>query len=382
MKIIHIEFAGPYTPGCSYQDNLLPRAQVGEEREVHFWTTCYKWESGNKIRVSPEEFNDHGVLVRRFPFQKILNDFITIKMRYVKGIYCELEKEKPDVIMLHDFQSRTVKDVCRYADNHKDVRFVVDCHTAFYNSARNFLSYYFLHGVIYKRWAKKCEKSADELFSISYDTTVFMREVYGIKKEITDLPLGGVILSNEKYYEKREMVRQRENTGDDTIVFVHTGKFRAHKNTEYILKAFHQLKDEKNVCLWIIGALVDEDITDKIRSYCEIDERIRFLGWKSEGELQNYLCASDVYVEPGGLTATVQNALCCRCAVIVRSWNDYTYLFGNSAIFADTVEEIYESMKTLNGNKLLEWKNKSYKFAVENLDYNILGKRVYGGVSK
>ena len=41
------------------------------------------------------------------------------------------------------------------------------------------------------------------------------------------------------------------------------------------------------------------------------------LSVKDAQELMQLLCAADVYVQPGSQSATLQNSICCRCAVIV-----------------------------------------------------------------
>ena len=53
MRILHIQFAGPFTEEFNYQENVLPKYHVLQGHEVYFLTTCYAWDKGTLIHVKP-----------------------------------------------------------------------------------------------------------------------------------------------------------------------------------------------------------------------------------------------------------------------------------------------------------------------------------------
>ena len=153
-----------------------------------------------------------------------------------------------------------------------------------------------------------------------------------------------------------------------------TGKLTKEKKTEELLSAF--LKNEsKDLCLFIIGSL-PEDRRDVLTPLIESDSRIRYLGWQSGDTLQEFLRASDVYIQPGTQSSTFQTALCSNCAVIVDRHKSHVALLGESyAFYASDENEISDALQKLNGDSLRAAKNNLFEIAKEKLDYKKLANR-------
>ena len=112
----------------------------------------------------------------------------------------------------------------------------------------------------------------------------------------------------------------------------------------------------------------------------EADSRVVFLGWKQAPELLEYLCACDLYCQPGSVSATLQNAVCCGSAVLSYPHLIYTegLDYGN-ILWAENKSEMEEIFRNLAGGSInLETLRKgSRKCARELLDYRILAARLY-----
>lgn len=379
MKIIHIDFTGPYTKGRTYQDNLLPQAQVSKECQVELWVTCYAWEGGRIQETAIEEFEDNGVFVRRFPFQKLGNKFITRKMRLVNGIEGELEKASPDIIMMHDFQTATGNSICKYLKKHRDVKMVVDSHAEIHNSGRNFLSRYILHRVIYRKFARKIGETAKIIFYLSPDVKDFLIQEYKLKEDKMEyLPLGGFMPDDEEYEKRRKITREKYHISSDTILIMHSGKLSMGKKTELLLNAFTAI-DSNDMELMIAG-VCEEEVRRIIDEAVQRDSRIHFLGWLSGDKLYDLMCAADIYAQPGTCSAALQNSICCRCAVLAAPYRVYTdkMIINNNGFIVRNEKEISKGIYKLLNNKglLEEFKNNSVYIGKTLLDYSVQGRRI------
>lgn len=377
MKIIHVDFVGPYTEGMSYQENILPACQVRKENEVLFFAPCIKWENAKIVKTEQvEKIMENGVKLVRFPYVNLPINILTRAFRPVKGIYRRLCEEKPDVIMLHGAQTFVTMAVCKYKKKYPQVRVVVDDHSDYNNSATNFFTRYLLHRTIYRCLAKMVENVADIYYYITPETKNFLMKEYGISKEkLRLLPLGGICFSDEIYNEKRSRKREELGLSEDRVLVIHSGKLGPGKKTRELIEGFSKL-EYKNITLAIIGQ-AEGEIQSYIESVVRSDARITFLGWKSGSELQEYLCAADIYAQPGTQSATLQNAICCRCAVMVHPYPSHEILVKGNGCYVSDADEITEALKKMvSGEVLKEMSGASQQLGQELLDYNMLAKRV------
>lgn len=120
------------------------------------------------------------------------------------------------------------------------------------------------------------------------------------------------------------------------------------------------------------------DVKDKVLDAIEGDKRIHFLGWKPREELIEYLYATDFYVQPGGQSVTMQNAMCCGCAVMLYPYKSHKpYIQGNGYYISDVPDMIRVFRDILeNPQRVSLMKEKSYKIAEKILDYQKLAERV------
>ena len=105
-----------------------------------------------------------------------------------------------------------------------------------------------------------------------------------------------------------------------------------------------------------------------------------YLGWKQAPELLEYLCACDLYCQPGSVSATLQNAVCCGSAILSFPHLIYTegLDYGN-ILWAETTKDMEAVFRKIAENKIdLEaLREGSRKCARELLDYRVLAARLY-----
>ena len=238
---------------------------------------------------------------------------------------------------------------------------------------------YFLHENIYRLFLKRSLDSVEKIFYIWGGTKQYISTNYGIPDDMLEfLPLGGRVPDRVGYLCNRNKVRKDLQLGDDIILFIHTGKLSSEKRTSEIINAFKSVDNDK-FRLIILGSIPAEQ-EDELSSLINSDSRIQYLGWKTGSELQEYLCASDVYIQLGSASATMQNALCCGCPVLLNSCNGYynEFMRGNG-MFVNDKEELMDALTLIseNPNVLETMKDATWKIASELLDYKKIAARIY-----
>ena len=149
------------------------------------------------------------------------------------------------------------------------------------------------------------------------------------------------------------------------------------KRTEDILLALADIKSER-LRLIIIGS-IPEDMELVLKPLINADIRVSYVGWKTADELMEYLCAADVYVQPGSQSATMQNAICCGCSMILYPHKSHEpYLQGNG-YYVRTIDDMKEVFQIISNdpNGINKMSENSMRIARELLDYKKLAARLY-----
>ena len=182
-----------------------------------------------------------------------------------------------------------------------------------------------------------------------------------------------MILNKELQEKYRKELINEMGFSDNAIICTHSGKIDKYKKTDEVIKAFSNIKDERLILL--IYGNVQEELKQNIFSMIKQDERIFFLGWLDANEQKKVLGATDLYIQPGGCSATAQIALCNGCALIAN--REYQNDMKESIYYAENSKEIEDILCKVvtNKNYLYEMKKKGYAFAKETLDYEVLVKR-------
>ena len=381
MRIAHIGLASYFTENMGYQDDCLAHQNALDGHEVLYISNAAKYVDGKIVQTGREDYVlEDGVRLVRLPYEHVVNSFVTDKIRKVKGLYQILDAFAPDVILSHGLSFWSVLDVIRYKKDHPEVKLYADTHADSYTSGTNWLSLHVLNRIFYRRLVQKTLPYLEKYFYISDETKEFSMQNYGVPESLMEFyPLGGVLPTEDTYQSHRSVRRAELGVQPDELLLVHAGKLEPQKKTDALLRAFAAVPELK-ARLAIIGS-IPEETKASLLAQMEADPRVTYLGWKSGEDLQEYLCAADLYCQPGKVSAIMQNAVCNRCPILlyphpgyVKDYGDY----GNMIWVRDEKDMVQAFQKLAAGETdLAALRQGSERCARELLDYRALAARLY-----
>lgn len=379
MKILHICLAAHYTEGMAYQDNLLPEQNAADGCEVVIVSDSFAYAHGALVRVPAGERKlPSGILLVRLDYDRVINSWVSAKVRLVRKLGGILDREKPDVILHHAASGMTLIAAARYVRLNPHVPLYVDCHADKYNSGRSIPSRLIQYRLFNRAIINFVRKYVRKFLYVTYESREFLRNMYGLDDaEMEFFPLGGIIESEQVRKDARITIRSKHRCRDNDIVILHSGKLDPAKKTALLLDALYDIECD-NLRLIIIGSISSKykpTLMPKILR----DDRVEYLGWKDSNELQKYLCASDLYFQPGSRSATLQVAACCGSAVAVFPFIDYTKLMADGAFYVRDFEDCKSVMQRVSDDPsvLRSMAVASYEVACRQLDYRVLARRLY-----
>lgn len=382
MRILHLCLGCFYIDDYNYQENVLPiinkldghQVQIIASTETYIDNQCLGY-------IEPSEYlTKEGIPIIRLPYSKWLPHKAMRKIRKYPGLYEKIENFRPDVIMGHNLDAGLFcLDVIRYKKKHPEVILYSDTHTAEGNSGRNWMSLHILHRVFYRSMAQIALPYVKRFFYIGEEEKDFAIKNYGIPEDQMEFyPLGGLIYTQRERNEKRERKRKELGIKEDDILLLHAGKLEPNKKTEMLLCAMRNIVDTR-LKLVIIGS-IDNDYKNIIDPLMENTESVIYLGWKSSSELQEYLCACDVYVQPGKHSAIMQNALCCGAPLILYPYKSHVvHYIKNNGYLVETQDELECALNSImqDPTQLQQMHEKSIELASNLLSYKRLAARLY-----
>lgn len=377
MTILHIGIAAHFTEDMTYQDNVLTEMNQRDGHKVIYITDAYKYVDGVLVHVGQEDkVLNNGVRLIRIEYDKVLGQTMTKKILKAQSISAYLKSINPDVILYHGTGGFSLLYVAEYVKKRPSTKFYVDCHASTDNSSRNILSWMlnrFVHGF----FLKKALPCIDKVFYVAEDAKIYLKRYYHLKEELMEwFPLGGILFTTNERERIRQSIKRELGLDEESIVFSHSGKFDSKKKTIELVKAFRKIKAE-NVSLLLIGT-VNEDIKKAFYEEINLDQRIKYLGWKKGDELIHFLLATDMYCQPGTVSATLQNAICCGCAIMTYPWETYKVYDNGNIVWVTNMRQIEDAFNTFaNKSKLTQMSLKSLEFAEQFLDYQKIAKRIY-----
>ena len=381
MKILHLCLACFYIDNYTYQENILPRINHEDGHDVRIIASTETYvDNAHLGYVEPSEYvTEYGVPIKRLPYVKVGNGFVTHKLRIYPHLYEEIAAFAPDVVMCHDLAFGSVLDVIRYKKDHPQVKFYADTHTAAYNSGTNWLSLHILHCVFYRHLVQQTLPYLEKFFYIGIGEKEFAMANYGVPESLMEFyPLGGTLLSDEEYATVRAKRRAELGLEENDRLYIHSGKLDALKRSDELFRAFSAV-DDPHAVLAVIGS-IPEDRESVLLPLIEADNRMRYLGWKSGEELQEYLCAADLYCQPGSVSATMQNAICRNTPVMSYPHPAYTAALDCGQFFwiktQVDMEQVFAQVKA-DPALLAPMTVNARRCAEELLDYQKLAARLY-----
>jgi hypothetical protein len=376
MNIVHVCLSCFYIDGFSYQENELVRQHVSDGHDVLvIASTESKSPGGDLVYSAAKSYpGSDGAMVVRLAY-RLWPHRVAAKLRMHAGVYDLLERFQPDAILFHGCCGWEVATVARYARAHPDVLFYIDSHEDWNNSARNVVSRRILHGLYYRACLARAWSVARKILCVSTETMDFVEHMYGVPRGHLELfPLGGHPVPDSEYGRRRAATRTELGVGANEILFVQSGKQTRRKKLLEALVAFksHAAPNARLVIVGVLGA----DIREEAERLIGDDPKISFLGWKPAHELADILCAADVYLQPGTQSVTMQQSLCCRCAVIIDDAPSHAIYVNGNGWLVNSELPLERAIAEAGTADLPAMQDLSFRFAKENLDYAKLGQRV------
>ena len=382
MKIAHLCLSCFYIDGHSYQENILVRQNVLDGHDVKIIASTESIDSKGKMIFleSKDYLGSDGAFVYRVPYNKLIPKSIQHKIRSYENVINILNESQPDIIYFHGISAFELKIIAKYKKKNPSVKLIADCHSDRYNSALNMQSK-ILHKYFYKPIFKSVAPSLDKIFCISLETMDFALDYYDAPKDKVEFyPLGGRCLDDQDYNFKRKETRQKFNIAEDKILFVQTGKMTKGKKLVESLEVFSKIQDDRFI--YIIAGVLDEIIEKNVMHLIDADARIKYIGWLEKENMENLLCASDIYVQPGSQSATMQQSLCLRNSVILDNVKSHIPFVENNGWLINSFNDMRNILKDISDDKMAkklieDMSINSFNIAKEILDYKVLAKKIY-----
>jgi hypothetical protein len=376
MNIVHVCLSCFYIDGFNYQENELVRRHVCDGHNVLVIASTENMAAdGRLIYQEARTYQGiDGARVIRLDY-RLWPHQLARKLRIHSGVYRLLSEFQPDAMLFHGCCGWEITTVARYAKQNPQVLFYIDSHEDWNNSARAFISRELLHKLYYRACLSRAWPITRKILCISTEAMEFVRDVYGVPREHLELfPLGGRPIPDSEYSLRRRQARVALGLPDDEILFLQSGKQTKSKKLIETLTAFEEQGDS-NMTLAIAG-IIDDEIKDQADRLIRANAKVIFLGWKSVEELTDLLCATDVYVQPGTQSVTMQHSLCCRCAVIIDDVPAHQiYVRGNGWLINRGMP-LERAIGEARVADLPKMQQESFRIASSMLDYAELSKRV------
>lgn len=380
-KIVFLCLGSQFSPYMYYKDNYMIRAAVEAEHQVLVVTTNKMYIDGVEREVPEGKDDSFGYTIIRKKNKNLGIRVLTEKIRYTSGLDEIICSFSPDLIFFNCPQIYNVNDLKTLKKRMPNVKVIWDFSTWYGNSGKNALSLNVLHKGIYRKWLKQNQKYVNKIYYTADDPHTFIREVYGLdesKMELHDLP--GEVIEFEEKRDYRKRIEKELNLSAKDILFIHTGKMNKSKKTIELIRAFSNC-DDLRFKLIIVGSL-DEEIRNETMKLINLDKRIFYLGFKKGEELIRILRGCDIYVQPGSTSQTLNDAVCCGCAIAYKTRNYDNKLIGDCGWRFEQENDIESFFVNVSNIQKLEILIKQYgtkmiDVARERLDYQKLYKRMW-----
>lgn len=355
MKICHLCLNGPYNEGWNYQENILPKYHSKQGHEVYQLVTRYMWQENHQVICDGEKeyVNEYGVHIIRCIEKKGLIGGTRLN-RYPEAIG-HLEDIQPDILFIHDVQSLEMKNVAKFLKAHPSIITYADNHSDFSNSARNILSKYILHGILWKRMAHIINPYVRKYYGVLPARVDFLIDVYKLPKEKVDLLVMGVddeLVQAAQNNVLKKKIRDRYGISRDDFLIMTGGKIDAFKTqTLLLMEAVKNINNPK-VKLVVFGS-VDDSIKDKVNSLSD-GKKVQFIGWIDARESYDYFETSDLVVFPGRHSVFWEQVAGQGIPMLVKDWpgTHHVDLGGNVEFLEDdSIEEMQTKILELIKDK-------------------------------
>jgi len=382
MKILHVCLAAFYIDDFGYQENILPKIHKLQGHKVEIVASTETYLDNKRLGyVKAKAYKTaDDIQITRIPYVKWLPHFIAKKVRLYIGLNDILNKFKPDIIFLHNFQFVSVLDIIKYAKTNTKTVIYADSHTDFINSSKNWISKYLLNAIIYKWCAKKIIPYVKKFYGTLPSRVDFLSNVYHVPNNKLDLLVFGVddsIVNINQKTEIRKNIRKSLNLRNEDFIIISGGKLDKRKNIHLLMKAINEIEN-KNIKLIVFGMPTNQ-MKNEIKQLSK-GKNIIYLGWLSPIKIYNYLFAADLAFFPGTHSVLWEQAVGVGLPTVFKKWDGIQHVdIGGNCLFLDdvNVKTIKNTINKLYYDKQLFYnmKNIAVKNGIKYFSYFEIAKK-------
>ena len=355
MKIVHICLCGAMTDGFNYQENVITKYHRKLGYDVTIIASQWIWGTDGKLQKTERNnyLNADGVKMIRLP---IKNGNVNNRLKIYTSLYESIEKEKPDILFIHDCQFLDITTIARYAKKHKNVRIYVDNHVDYSNGAHGWMSKNVLHRGLWRYCVKDIEPYVTTFYGVLPARVDFLKELYDIPAEKCKLLVMG---ADDELVEKtsspivKSRIRDKYQIKKEDFLIVTGGKIDKWKTQTLLLMQAVQA-NKSNIRLIVFGSVTSE-LKNQVAALAD-GYKIQYVGWMNSEQSYEIFAAADLVVFPGRHSVFWEQVAGQGIPMIVKDWQGTHHIdLGGNVIFLqnDSVDEMEKMIEEIHNNPKL-----------------------------
>lgn len=350
MKIVHICLCGAMTDGFNYQENVITKYHKKMGNDVTIIASQWNWNSDGKLKrtYKTDYINEDGVKMVRL---SIKHGTVNSRLKTYPDLYGAVEKERPDILFIHDCQFLDIRKLALYAKRHPNVKVYVDNHVDYSNGAHGWFSRNLLHKGLWRFCVKKIEPYVTKFYGVLPARVDFLKEMYDLPANKCELLVMG---ADDELVEKAANPKIMKETrislgihGNDFLIIT-GGKIDEWKTQTLLLMEAIQNISAERVRLIVFGS-VSDNLKEKVNALVD-DVKIQYVGWLSSEESYNLFGAADLVVFPGRHSVYWEQVAGQGIPMIVKDWPGTHHIdLGGNVLFLeqDKAQEIQGKIQEL-----------------------------------
>lgn len=350
MKIVHICLCGAMTDGFNYQENVITKYHKKMGNDVTIIASQWIWNSDGKLKrtYKTDYINEDGVKMVRL---SIKHGTVNSRLKTYPDLYGAVEKERPDILFIHDCQFLDIRKLALYAKKHPNVKVYVDNHVDYSNGAHGWFSRNLLHKGLWRFCVKKIEPYVTKFYGVLPARVDFLKEMYDLPANKCELLVMG---ADDELVEKAANPKIMKETrislgihGNDFLIIT-GGKIDEWKTQTLLLMEAIQNISAERVRLIVFGS-VSDNLKEKVNALVD-DVKIQYVGWLSSEESYNLFGAADLVVFPGRHSVYWEQVAGQGIPMIVKDWPGTHHIdLGGNVLFLeqDKAQEIQGKIQEL-----------------------------------
>jgi glycosyltransferase involved in cell wall biosynthesis len=362
MHIVHV--CAHFTTKLEYQELALAREEIRTGHRVSVVTSewnfnfpnyeaTYKKILGERF-IGKGHFIEEGINIYRLKLISLPNVFLRLK-----NCVSVLKKISPDLIICHGFEYGFLG----VQSARVNVPVIIDSHwMPVYFKGPEFKRTYkdFIREKVSRLKAKYLLRRNTYFFGVTEESVDYITS-FGIPGDRVKLIPLGANLDHFKFNEDiRESIRAGFHIDKSAVVLCFSGKVEEYKGVHLIIESM-RLLNRQDLYLFIIGN-GSEKYKNSLLGMVDssgLQNRVFFIDFANKQELNNYFCASDIYITPLDVTISHLEAMAARLPIIVEDLKGIQHRLSNGnglTVKANDVEDIAAKIGSLATDPLLRKK--------------------------